>query len=270
MGEGDSEEIILPRYWEALNGSTDVSGISIVPLGGRHVNHFWRLLNNLQIPHITLLDLDRERESGGWERIKYVLKQLIAYGYDRNTLLHTKSGVLSDTQLEKMSAWDVADIASMKAWINWLEKYNVFFSAPLDIDFMMLEHLETEYKDTLDVTEGPRIDIIQNGEKERILIADIEGSGIDCPEYEDRVKQDIKNALKKEGGDGCTYSPEQRKLMVWYTYFFLNRGKPSTHIAALSRLSDETLKDNIPPVLQRLIEACERALKGDKNASGKS
>ena len=84
------------------------------------------------------------------------------------------------------------------------------------------------------------------------------------------VKQDIKNALKKEGGDGCTYSPEQRKLMVWYTYFFLNRGKPSTHIAALSRLSDETLKDNIPPVLQRLIEACERALKGDKNASGKS
>lgn len=270
LGEGDSEEIILPRYWEALNGSTDVSGISIVPLGGRHVNHFWRLLNNLQIPHITLLDLDRERESGGWERIKYVLKQLIAYGYDRNTLLHTKSGVLSDTQLEKMSAWDVADIASMQAWINWLEKYNVFFSAPLDIDFMMLEHLETEYKDTLDVTEGPRIDIIQNGEKERILIADIEGSGIDCPEYEDRVKQDIKNALKKEGGDGCTYSPEQRKLMVWYTYFFLNRGKPSTHIAALSRLSDETLKDNIPPVLQRLIEACERALKGDKNASGKS
>lgn len=54
LGEGDSEEIILPKYWEAMNGSTDVSGISIVPLGGRHVNHFWRLLNDLEIPHIIL------------------------------------------------------------------------------------------------------------------------------------------------------------------------------------------------------------------------
>nr|WP_326184207.1 AAA family ATPase [uncultured Oscillibacter sp.] len=267
LGEGDSEEIILPRCWEVINGSTDVSGISIVPLGGRHVNHFWRLLNDLQIPHITLLDLDRERECGGWERIKYVLKQLIAYGYDRNTLLHTKSGVLTDAQLEEMSAWDVADIVSMQAWISWLEQYNIFFSAPLDIDFMMLEQMGTVYKETLDATEGPRIDIIQNGEKRRILITNVEGSGEVCPEYEDRIKQDIKNALKKEGGDGCTYSPEQRKLMVWYTYFFLNRGKPSTHIAALSRLSDEMLKDNIPPVLQRLIEASERALKGDKNES---
>ena len=32
LGEGDSEEIILPKYWEVLNGSVDVGGISIVPL----------------------------------------------------------------------------------------------------------------------------------------------------------------------------------------------------------------------------------------------
>lgn len=61
------------------------------------------------------------------------------------------------------------------------------------------------------------------------------------------------------------YSPEQQKLMVWYTYFFLNRGKPSTHIAALSQLSDEELKENVPPVLQRLIETADHILKGDKN-----
>ncbi len=53
--------------------------------------------------------------------------------------------------------------------------------------------------------------------------------------------------------------------MVWYTYFFLNRGKPSTHIAALSQLSDEELKENVPPVLQRLIETADHILKGDKN-----
>ena len=73
-----------------------------------------------------------------------------------------------------------------------------------------------------------------------------------------------KSTLKEEGGDGSTYSTEQQNLMIWYTYFFLNRGKPSTHIAVLSRLSDEAIKGNIPPVLERLIETAERILKGDK------
>ena len=264
LGEGDSEEIILPKYWEALNGSVDVGGISIVPLGGRHVNHFWRLLNDLQIPHITLLDLDREREGGGWGRIKYVLKQLVAKGYDRNALLTTKSGILTDEQLDGMSAWDVSEVAAMQLWLDLLEQYNVFFSAPLDIDFMMLEQMETEYKKSLDTTEGPRLEVTIGEEKKRILIQIIEGTDDYRTEYETRIKKDIKSTLKEEGGDGSTYSAEQQRLMVWYTYFFLNRGKPSTHIAVLSRLSDEAIKNNIPPVLKRLMETAECILKGDK------
>ena len=127
LGEGDSEEIILPKYWEAIHGNTDVSGISIVPLGGRHVNHFWRLLNDLEIPYITLLDLDRERDGGGWGRIQYVLKQLIANGYDRNVLLNTTdSGILTDAEFEGMAGWNVSAITAMQTWIAWLEKYNVF------------------------------------------------------------------------------------------------------------------------------------------------
>lgn len=266
LGEGDSEEIILPKYWEAVNGSVDVGGISIVPLGGRHVNHFWRLLNDLQIPHITLLDLDRERDGGGWGRIKYVLKQLIATGCDRNILLNTaECGVLTDIQLEAMSTWDVGNTEVMQNWLNLLEKYNVFFSAPLDIDFMMLEQLESEYRKSLDAAEGPRLEIIVGKEKKRPLIQTIEGTDTYQTEYEARIKKDIKSTLKEEGGDGCTYSAEQQKLMVWYTYFFLNRGKPSTHISVLSRLNDETIKSNIPPVLKRLIEAAEHIIKGDEN-----
>ncbi|MBQ2857801.1 MAG: AAA family ATPase [Bacteroidaceae bacterium] len=264
LGEGDSEEIILPKYWEAVNGSVDVGGISIVPLGGRHVNHFWRLLNDLQIPHITLLDLDREREGGGWGRIKYVLKQLIANGYDRNILLNTSDGVLTDKEFEEMSEWDIADEEWMQGWIDFLEDYNIFFSAPLDMDFMMLEQMEAEYKASLDMAEGPRLEVTVDEEKKRILIQTIEGTGDYRTEYETRIKKDIKSTLKEEGGDGRTYSAEQQKLMVWYTYFFLNRGKPSTHIAVLSRLSDEAIKANIPPVLKRLIETAERILKGDQ------
>lgn len=152
----------------------------------------------------------------------------------------------------------------MQTWLNWLEQYNVFFSAPLDIDFMLLEQMESEYKMSLDTTEGPRLEVIEDEEKKRILIQTIEGTGAYRTEYETRIKKDIKSTLKEEGGDGSTYSAEQQKLMVWYTYFFLNRGKPSTHITVLSQLSDEAIKDNIPPVLKRLIEAAERIIKGDK------
>ena len=264
LGEGDSEEIILPKYWEAMNGSMDVGGISIVPLGGRYVNHLWRLLNDLEIPHITLLDLDRERDGGGWGRIKYVLKQLIANGYDKKKLLNTTSGILTDRQLDEMSTWDVTNVASMQTWLNLLEKYNVFFSAPLDIDFMMLEQMEEEYKNILGETEGPRVDIVLNNSKQRKLISTIEDSDEVYPEYRERIKKDIRNTLKEEGGEGETYTAKQKKLMVWYTYFFLNRGKPSTHIAVLSRLDDESIKNNVPPVLSRLFTAAESILKGDK------
>lgn len=265
LGEGDSEEIIIPKYWEAKNGSLDVGGISVVPLGGRHVNHFWRLLNDLQIPHITLLDLDRERDGGGWERIKYALKQLIVNGVNKNELLKTDEGVMTDKELDKMSGWNIDDVKAMQSWIDFLENYNVFFSAPLDIDFMMLEQMEEKYKNILEATEGPRIDVVKDGSKNRILIQAIENEKNSYPEYEDRIKKDIRNTLKDEGGDGHTYSSDQHRLMVWYTYFFLNRGKPSTHIAMLSQLDDNILKNNTPPVLKRLIQTAEHLIKGDEN-----
>ena len=104
----------------------------------------------------------------------------------------------------------------------------------------------------------------EDGKKKRVLIQTIEETGTYPAEYGARIKKDIKSTLKEEGGDGSTYSTEQQNLMIWYTYFFLNRGKPSTHIAVLSRLSDEAIKGNIPPVLERLIETAERILKGDK------
>ena len=265
LGEGDSEEIIIPKYWEAKNGSLDVGGISVVPLGGRHVNHFWRLLNDLQIPHITLLDLDRERDGGGWERIKYALKQLIVNGVNKNELMKTDEGVMTDKELDEMSGWNIDDVKAMQSWIDFLENYNVFFSAPLDIDFMMLEQMEEKYKNILEATEGPRIDVVKDGSKNRILIQAIENEKNSYPEYEDRIKKDIRNTLKDEGGDGHTYSSDQHRLMVWYTYFFLNRGKPSTHIAMLSQLDDNILKNNTPPVLKRLIQTAEHLIKGDEN-----
>lgn len=102
--------------------------------------------------------------------------------------------------------------------------------------------------------------IEKEGKKEQKKIIDIEGIEEKPDEYEERIQEDIRNTLKKEGGDGSTYNEEQKKLMVWYNYFFLNRGKPSTHILALSKMDERDLLLNIPSEIERLIRAAERLL----------
>lgn len=264
LGEGDSEEIILPKFWNARNGSLDISGISVVPLGGRHVNHFWRLLNDLHIPYVTLLDLDRERDGGGWGRIKYVLDQLILNGYKKDKLLQITTGVMSDDDFKEMIHWDSTNCELLNIWITYLEQFDVFFSSPLDIDFLMLEHYESVYKGILSASEGPRIMITENETTQQKRIADIEKLEKTYSEYQKRIDKDISSTLKDCGGDGKSYTENQKKLMVWYTYFFLNRGKPSTHIEAFSKMSNAEMLASMPEVIQKIINAAEKKLRGDK------
>lgn len=253
LGEGDSEEIVLSKFFDSFDRNIDASGISIVPLGGRHVNHFWRLLNDINIPFITLLDLDREREGGGWGRIKYVSKQLLENGYSRKEILSTNNGILTDKEFEKMNGWDVNDVGCMQEWIDFLEKYNVFFSSPLDLDFLMLEHYADMYKDIVEKNEGPYI-------PKKGKVIDIEKEETPGVEYHQKVKDGVQCTLKRCGGDGSTFTDEQKQLMVWYNYFFLNRGKPSTHILALSSMEQSDLMDDIPPVIEKILKTSEEIL----------
>ena len=102
--------------------------------------------------------------------------------------------------------------------------------------------------------------IEMDGKKEQKRIIDVEGIDEKPDEYKERIQEDIRNTLKKEGGDGSTYNEEQKKLMIWYNYFFLNRGKPSTHILALSKMGERDLLSNMPSEIERLIRAAERLL----------
>jgi len=90
--EGDSERIVLPRLAEALDLLIDPAFVAIVPLGGRHVQHFWRLLSHLGIPHATLLDLDLGREGGGFGRVKTAIQKLIDVGAPKAKLLALSNG----------------------------------------------------------------------------------------------------------------------------------------------------------------------------------
>lgn len=251
LGEGDSEEILIPKFLSLYMDDLDTVGISVVPLGGRHVNHFWKLLNQLDIPFITLLDLDKEREGGGWGRIKYALKQLIENGTDKSKLLLLNDdSILEDSMLDKMHTLE--DYTHINGWIEMLEDYNVYFSDPLDIDFLMIEKFLNYYLMTLEKNEGPLIKIDENEKKKRIHeLTDEEKK---TTVYQERVKRNVKRALKEKGGDGHTYTEVQKELMIWYSYFFLTRGKPVTHLQALNYIPNEELKENIPEVFIKIAE----------------
>lgn len=136
LGEGDSEEIVLPRLLLAKGISVDGSGVTIAPLGGRHVNHFWRLLSALKIPYMTLLDLDVGRHQGGWGRIKYVNDQLIKYEPDRKL-----------PEDYPIPPWNSPDhkVRTFENYLEALEERGVYFSNPLDLDFAMMSAYPKAY-----------------------------------------------------------------------------------------------------------------------------
>lgn len=239
--EGDSEELVLPRLAGAMGVAVDESCVSVVPLGGRHVNHFWRLLHGLSIPHLTLLDLDRERFGGGWGRIKYAIEQLLAVGEDEGRLLSVQhrdgsSAQLSRDDLSQMHTWAVGNLSDMRGWIQRLEQNGVYYSQPLDLDFAMLRAFGTEYRNATTGT-GPRVPDRANNPVG----------------YRERLEQARSAVLKENGTDGSTFTASEREDFIWYHYLFLDRGKPVTHLLALNEIPTEKLASDAPEELKGLI-----------------
>lgn len=149
LGEGDSEEIVLPRLLHVKGAPVDESAVTIAPLGGRHVNHFWRLLSALQIPYLTLLDLDVSRYQAGWGRIKYVNDQLKKYR-PKNTLPKDHC----------IPPWNSKEyhVRRYSHYLDLLEDRDVYFSYPMDLDFAML----LAYPDAYDVLkEEPEVSTVK-------------------------------------------------------------------------------------------------------------
>lgn len=247
LGEGPSEELVLRRLFEASGAPLDTHFISVVPLGGRHVNHFWRLLHGLDIPFLTLLDLDREKEGAGWGRVQYVRNQLVErYGSGHKELLYIVEGgktqSLEQKSLDTLDQNFVTDIKSMNCWITYFEnKYGVYFSSPLDLDFAMLETFPEKYMGLAPARGGPRIP--KNG---------AEG-------YEDVIAQRMRQVLASDASTapktlGSTYTVDQRKLFPWYKYLFVDGSKPVNHMRALLAIDDHALAATAPETLRKIVE----------------
>lgn len=237
--EGDSERVVLPRLAEALDLLVDPAFVAIVPLSGRHVQHFWRLLSQLDIPHATLLDLDMGRAGAGFGRIKTAIENLIDMGAPKEKLLKVDKGVLSDAEFAEMHTWqDAEDRECLRAWIDCLKKYGVFFSEPLDLDLSMLSAFPEAYAATIPEGGGPRMTAAKAAE-----------------------------AVLGMSGPGLTLytGPYERYPAVFpaYRYHFLTRSKPATHLAALTHIRSRDLKTGMPPVLAEILAHIMKSLRPD-------
>lgn len=219
LGEGDSEQIVLPRVLAAAGIAEDDASVSVVPLGGRHVNHFWRLLKELEIPHFTLLDLDSGRHQAGWGRVRNALKQ-----YNK-----LNPGTFTEAKIEGLPAWDDAvdfpvlvdpDFEAGVGPINSLERKGVYFSHPVDLDLMMLE----AFPDAYDAAPSGTPD-------EKTVVAVLGKSHANV----DRLPDDVL------------------ELFDDYHRLFDLKSKPAMHLKAMAALTDEQLMEGLPEVLQRLV-----------------
>lgn len=237
--EGDSERIVLPHLAEALDLLIDPAFVAIVPLGGRHVQHFWRLLKHLGIPHATLLDLDLGREGGGFGRVKTAIEKLIEFGEPKATLLKIDKGILSDADFATMHTWqDAEDRKNLKAWVVSLKPHGVYFSAPLDLDLAMLEAFPDAYKAIIPKGGGPKM----TADKASEVVLGTAGPGLTL--YTGPFK-------------------DYPALLPAYRYHFLTNSKPATHLAALTHVKKKDLAEKMPAVLADVLKHIAKSLRRD-------
>lgn len=226
--EGESERVILPRLAKAVGIDIDPSFVAIVPLGGRHVQYFWRLLRDLEIPFATLLDLDLGRYGGGYGRLKTIIQRLLEFGEEKQELLGDGAGALTDEALAEMHTWEVTDVDVLRNWLVHLARYNVFFSWPLDLDMAMLHAIRPAYDALLSADAN---------------VTDDEAAA-------------ARAVLGPKGPGKALYDnifPEYVELMSPYQYHFLRRSKPATHLSALLNMVDPDVMANMPPELRSLL-----------------
>ncbi|MED4013656.1 MULTISPECIES: ATP-dependent nuclease [Priestia] len=242
LGEGASELVVLPRIIETLGNNDDDFGIVYVPLGGAHVNYMWKLLSDLSIPYITLLDLDLGRTNGGWIKINYIINQLLKNGdlttkkLDHDFNYQKALQPRCSKHWKEMKKWDLkGENQVLDAWENYLKlNYNIIFSHPLDLDYMMLKQYFEEYN----ALSGN----IQKSEKDAML---------------DLIK--VEDAREH-------YKEEEKYLQVYGHLFKSNKGKPSVHLEALESIisslkeKKEGISESIPEPINEIHQIVKQKL----------
>lgn len=235
LAEGESERIVLPRLAEAKGVPLDPSFVPVVPLGGRYVSHFWRLLTDLGIPYATLLDFDLGRAHGGANMIRTAFKALEEINRELVENPFVADGTIDLDELEGLADDDVLDDWEDNSWLQALRHEAVFFSDPIDLDFAMLAAFPTAYQNPNPGGRGPRT-------------------------TEEAIAEKKKVVLKTNGNPDIYDADTWNDCFAWYPYLFLSRSKPETHLAALSKLNQRRLARHAQPELRALIDHVKEVL----------
>jgi hypothetical protein len=226
LGEGDSEELVIPLFAQARGLAIDRSFVAMVPLGGRHTNHFWRLLNDLRIPHATLLDLDLGRAGGGGGRIRDACRRLL------EVEINPFEGIDGYEDLADIE--DDLDVMDIKKWLVQLRRWNVFFSGPLDLDMALLRKFWDQYTQLEPGESGPR----DTDATDAVLGTEGTTSRYWNPDNADKLAT-------------------RKAQLRWYRYRFLTRSKPSTHLRVLSSMTDRQLEEAPEPLVSLIARIAE-------------
>ncbi len=221
LGEGTSEQVVLPKLAEARGLHIDQSFVAVVPLGGRHTKYFWRLLTRLGVPYATLLDLDWGRAGGGEGRIRDVCTQMQAIDTSPFDGCAQIAGFASTDDIVNL------DDTQLQSWLDHLEKWDIYFSAPLDLDMVLLSQFKSAY--TMHLKDGQQGPSGQGDPRDAVL-----GEPAVRPEVARWANDDETDDLR------------------WYRYLFLTHSKPGTHLDALSHVGPSDLAKVTGPIARLL------------------
>jgi len=135
-----------------------------------------------------------------------------------------------EANIAEVAATKADDVAALQGWMTWLEQFGVFYACPLDLDYTMLDCFPIAYRRKDAGMRGP--------------------SG----------KGDPRDAVLGEDGSPAFYDNSYDDALRWYRYLFLGRGKPSTHVRVLSRLTQAELLAGMPKTLMRLLQRVKQTL----------
>lgn len=165
----------------------------------------------------------------------------IGIPYDQLLKIDDENGriySISSDQLEAIECLPASEVGNFRMWFKHLEKFGIFFSSPLDLDLLMLEHFPEAYKSVANNSAGPRIP--------------------ECHDLAYKAYLD-KAALSVMGAnlENSKYPKELYELFPWYRYLFLSKSKPATHLQALQTIQDQyEIVKSAPSVLKRLLKFC--------------
>ena len=228
LGEGDSEEIVIPQLAKKMDLDLDPSFVAFVKLGGRHVNHMWRLLNNLAIPYFTLLDFDLGRHGGGLARIKNTITEL---ENNNKSIQYPESIRRQDLKNLSLSSSQISEL------LTELETAGIFFSVPLDLDMAMIQAFPQYYN----------ADNAHEADRKRL------------------EKAVLGNTGQSEAYNELDFSLSDEELKK-YRYLFCSKSKVASHYQAMAEiigLDEIKIKEKCPNSIKNLIIKCSQLVRGE-------